>query len=162
METLNKNFNLMISQLKSQQQKLILSERHSAWEHVARKLAHEIKNPLSSLRSATETFSRAKKAAQKKQLLGVILQDVQRLDRLITDISQASRIDHEIMGQNLELVDHFGVNKNLDHNPNIQYNLSLYNRKQSDQHIIDYFIIHLILECLHFHHNQHNYHPNIQ
>ena len=68
-------------------------------------MAHEIKNPLSSLRSATETFSRAKTAAQKKQLLDVILQDVQRLDRLITDISQASRVDHEIMGQNLILVD---------------------------------------------------------
>ena len=49
MEILNKNFNLMISQLKSQQHKLILSERHSAWEHVARKLAHEIKNPLTPI-----------------------------------------------------------------------------------------------------------------
>ena len=49
MEILNKNFNSMIDQLKSQQNKLILSERHSAWEHVARKLAHEIKNPLTPI-----------------------------------------------------------------------------------------------------------------
>jgi two-component system sensor histidine kinase ChvG len=57
------------------------------------------------LRSATETFSRAKTAAQKKQLLNVILQDVQRLDRLITDISQASRVDTEIIGQDRDPVD---------------------------------------------------------
>jgi len=49
LETLNKNFNLMIDQLKSQQEKLLLSERHEAWENVARKLAHEIKNPLTPI-----------------------------------------------------------------------------------------------------------------
>ena len=43
-ELLNKNFNSMINQLKDQQEKLVISERHEAWEHVARKLAHEIKN----------------------------------------------------------------------------------------------------------------------
>ena len=45
MEVLNKNFNLMIDQLKFQQEKLIVNERHEAWESLARKLAHEIKNP---------------------------------------------------------------------------------------------------------------------
>ena len=49
LETLNKNFNLMIDRLKSQQEKLLLSERHEAWENVARKLAHEIKNPLTPI-----------------------------------------------------------------------------------------------------------------
>ncbi len=82
-----------------------LQKRIQATASFAADVAHEIKNPLSSLRSATETFSRTKTAAQKKQLMGVILQDVQRLDRLITDISQASRIDNEIMGQSLVLVD---------------------------------------------------------
>ena len=48
-ETLNKNFNLMIDQLKNQQEKLLLNERHEAWENVARKLAHEIKNPLTPI-----------------------------------------------------------------------------------------------------------------
>ena len=43
LETLNKNFNLMIDRLKLQQEKLLLNERHDAWENVARKLAHEIK-----------------------------------------------------------------------------------------------------------------------
>jgi len=82
-----------------------LQKRIQATASFAADVAHEIKNPLSSLRSATETLSRTKTTAQKKQLFGVILQDVQRLDRLISDISQASRVDHEIMGQNLTLVD---------------------------------------------------------
>ena len=58
-----------------------LQKRIQATASFAADVAHEIKNPLSSLRSATETFSRTKTAAQKKQLLDVILQDVQRLDR---------------------------------------------------------------------------------
>jgi len=48
-EKLNENFNSMIDKLKKQQDKLLLSERHSAWENVARKLAHEIKNPLTPI-----------------------------------------------------------------------------------------------------------------
>ena len=82
-----------------------LQKRIQATASFAADVAHEIKNPLSSLRSATETFSRTKTAAQKKQLLNVILQDVQRLDRLITDISQASRVDTEIIGQDRDPVD---------------------------------------------------------
>ena len=49
LEILNKNFNLMIERLKNQQDKLLLNERHEAWENVARKLAHEIKNPLTPI-----------------------------------------------------------------------------------------------------------------
>lgn len=82
-----------------------LQKRIQATAAFAADVAHEIKNPLSSLRSATETFSRAKTAAQKKKLLAVILQDVQRLDRLISDISQASRVDTEIIGQIRDPVD---------------------------------------------------------
>ena len=82
-----------------------LQKRIQATAAFAADVAHEIKNPLSSLRSATETFSRAKTGAQKKQLMAVILQDVQRLDRLITDISQSSRVDNEIIRQELVPVD---------------------------------------------------------
>ncbi len=49
LEKLNKNFNLMIDRLKTQQNKLLANERHDAWEHVARKIAHEIKNPLTPI-----------------------------------------------------------------------------------------------------------------
>jgi two-component system sensor histidine kinase ChvG len=90
-----------------------LQKRIQATAAFAADVAHEIKNPLSSLRSATETFSRAKTAAQKKQLLNVILQDVQRLDRLISDISQASRVDTEIIGQDLDPVDFAGLIENF-------------------------------------------------
>jgi len=53
MEILNKNFNLMTDQLKAQQEKLIINERHEAWESLARKLAHEIKNPLTPIQLTT-------------------------------------------------------------------------------------------------------------
>ena len=56
-EALNKNFNLMIERLKMQQDKLLLSERHEAWENVARKLAHEIKNPLTPIQLIIDRFN---------------------------------------------------------------------------------------------------------
>ena len=63
---LNKNFNSMIVRLKEQQDKLLITERYEAWETVARKLAHEIKNPLTSLRSAVETLSIIKDKRKKQ------------------------------------------------------------------------------------------------
>ena len=59
-------------------------------------VSHELKNPLTSLRSAVETLSLAKTDAAKEKLLGIIAEDVGRLDRLITDISNASRLDAEM------------------------------------------------------------------
>ncbi len=82
-----------------------LQKRVQATAAFAADVSHELKNPLSSLQSATESFSHAKTVGQRKKLLDIILQDVQRLDRLISDISQASRVDEEIMGHNGTLVD---------------------------------------------------------
>ncbi len=59
-------------------------------------VAHEIKNPLTSLRSATETLQTAKTEEQRGKLLAILLNDVTRMDRLITDISKASRMDAEL------------------------------------------------------------------
>ena len=73
-----------------------LWRRMDAIEHFAADVAHEIKNPLSSLRSAVETVTRVKEPAQRERLMAIILDDVQRLDRLITDISDASRLDAEM------------------------------------------------------------------
>lgn len=70
--------------------------RMDAIEGFAADVAHEIKNPLTSLRSAVETVARVEDPQQQKKLMGIILDDVQRLDRLISDISDASRIDAEI------------------------------------------------------------------
>ena len=57
-EKLNENFNSMIDKLKKQQDKLLLSERHAAWENVARKLAHEIKNPLTPIQLSIDRIKR--------------------------------------------------------------------------------------------------------
>jgi len=73
-----------------------LWQRMDAIERFAADVAHEIKNPLTSLRSAVETVSRVEDPAQQKKLMSIILDDIQRLDRLISDISDASRLDAEL------------------------------------------------------------------
>ncbi len=73
-----------------------LWQRMDAIEHFAADVAHEIKNPLTSLRSAVELVTDIKDARKRRRLLAVIAQDVQRIDRLITDISEASRVDAEL------------------------------------------------------------------
>jgi two-component system sensor histidine kinase ChvG len=70
--------------------------RMSAIESFASDVAHEIKNPLSSLRSAVETAVRVDDPVKQRRLLEIILDDVERLSRLITDISDASRLDAEL------------------------------------------------------------------
>ena len=70
--------------------------RMDAIERFAADVAHEIKNPLTSLRSAVETVQRVTDENQRNRLLAIIKDDVQRLDRLISDISNASRIDAEL------------------------------------------------------------------
>lgn len=82
-----------------------LWHRISAIESFAADVAHEIKNPLSSLRSAVETATRIEDPAKQRRLMAIILNDVQRLDRLITDISDASRLDAELGRLELEPVD---------------------------------------------------------
>jgi two-component system sensor histidine kinase ChvG len=79
--------------------------RMDAIERFAADVSHEIKNPLSSIRSAIETLMRIEDPGQQKRLLAIINQDVQRLDRLITDISDASRIDAELSRSVTEPVD---------------------------------------------------------
>jgi two-component system sensor histidine kinase ChvG len=73
-----------------------LYARIEAIESFAADVSHELKNPLTSLRSAVETLPIAKTEEARKRLLDVIQHDVRRLDRLITDISDASRLDAEL------------------------------------------------------------------
>jgi len=70
--------------------------RMDATERFAADVAHEIKNPLSSIRSAIETLPRIEDPGRRAQLLAIISDDVVRLDRLISDISDASRVDAEL------------------------------------------------------------------
>jgi two-component system sensor histidine kinase ChvG len=79
--------------------------RMEAIESFAADVAHELKNPLTSIRSATETLEIATKPESRDKLMRVIKNDVARMDRLITDISNASRLDAELAREAREAVD---------------------------------------------------------
>ena len=79
-----------------------LYERIESNEQFAADVAHEIKNPLASLRSAVGTLRIAKRDDQREKLLDVIDHDVRRLDRLVSDISNASRLDSELVKEEAE------------------------------------------------------------
>jgi two-component system, OmpR family, sensor histidine kinase ChvG len=82
-----------------------LYDRIDAIESFAADVAHELKNPLTSLRSAVEMLERTNDAANRKHLAEVVRNDVKRIDRLITDISAASRLDAELSRGHSEPVD---------------------------------------------------------
>jgi len=82
-----------------------LAHRIGAIENFAADVAHEIKNPLTSLRSAVETAERVQDPAMQRRLMLVIRDDVDRLDRLISDISNASRLDAELSRDELQSID---------------------------------------------------------
>ncbi|HEV7415943.1 MAG TPA: sensor histidine kinase [Tianweitania sediminis] len=79
--------------------------RIEAIESFAADVAHELKNPLTSLRSAVETLPLAKKPEARERLMEIIQHDVRRLDRLISDISDASRLDAELAREDAGKVD---------------------------------------------------------
>ncbi len=82
-----------------------LYNRIEAIERFAADVAHELKNPLTSLRSAVETLPRARTARDRERLTAIIQHDVRRLDRLISDISNASRLDAELARESADEVD---------------------------------------------------------
>ncbi len=88
-----------------------LYDRIDAIESFAADVAHELKNPLTSLRSAVEMLERTKDSANREHLAEVVRNDVKRIDRLITDISGASRLDAELSRGHSEPVD---ISKLLD------------------------------------------------
>ena len=82
-----------------------LYDRIDAIESFAADVSHEIKNPLTSLRSAVDMFTRAKDDESRLRLLNIVRADVKRVDRLITDISDASRLDAELSRETATPVD---------------------------------------------------------
>ncbi len=90
-----------------------LYDRIDANEQFAADVAHEIKNPLASLRSAVGTLRVAKRVDQREKLLDVIDHDVRRLDRLVSDISNASRLDSELVKEDEESFDLLKMLRNL-------------------------------------------------
>ncbi|MEM9205048.1 MAG: sensor histidine kinase [Pseudomonadota bacterium] len=82
-----------------------LYKRMEAIERFAADVAHELKNPLTSLRSAVETLPRVKRPEDRDRLIEIVQHDVRRLDRLISDISDASRLDAELARSEADIVD---------------------------------------------------------
>lgn len=82
-----------------------LRQRIDATDAFAADVTHELKNPLASLRSAADALPRAADQEQHAQLIAIIQDDVRRLDRLITDIAEASRLDAELSRARLEPID---------------------------------------------------------
>lgn len=82
-----------------------LYDRIDAIESFAADVAHELKNPLTSLKSAVDMLTRAKDEESRARLISIVRNDVKRIDRLITDISQASRLDAELSREPAEPVD---------------------------------------------------------
>ena len=107
MELLNKNFNLMIEKLKNQQEKLLTSERHEAWESVARKLAHEIKNPLTPIQLTIDNLNskyleniEQEKKEKYKQNLQTILKQIKQIENLVDEFSDFARMPKPLLKQN--------------------------------------------------------------
>ena len=99
LETLNKNFNMMIDQLKSQQEKLLITERHEAWENVARKLAHEIKNPLTPIQLTIDRlknkYSEMINTSDKDNFndyLKTIIKQIKQIENLVNEFSDFARM----------------------------------------------------------------------
>ena len=99
LELLNKNFNLMIDRLKNQQEKLIINERHEAWESLARKLAHEIKNPLTPiqltidrLRNKYSNLLESKESKNFEENLKIINNQIKQIGNLVNEFSDFARM----------------------------------------------------------------------
>jgi two-component system, OmpR family, sensor histidine kinase ChvG len=90
-----------------------LYDRIDANEQFAADVAHEIKNPLASLRSAIGSLRFVKKDEQREKLLDVIEHDVRRLDRLVSDISNASRLDSELVKEDEQSFDLLNMMRNI-------------------------------------------------
>ena len=107
MEILNKNFNSMISRLRNQQSKLIINERYKAWGNLARKLAHEIKNPLTPIqlsidRIKTKYSSHIKDIDQKnfEENLKIINNQIKQIENLVNEFSDFARMPKPILKEN--------------------------------------------------------------
>ena len=107
MEILNRNFNLMTDKLKNQQEKLIINERHEAWGNLARKLAHEIKNPLTPIqltidRIKNKYLSQVTVEDQNnfKENLKIINNQIKQIENLVNEFSDFARMPKPVLKDN--------------------------------------------------------------
>ena len=132
MEILNKNFNSMLDQLKLQQEKLIVNERHEAWESLARKLAHEIKNPLTPIQLTIDRlkdkYSNKIENHEKEDFeksLKIIGKQINQIENLVNEFSDFARMPKPILKDN-NLISLIKENINLitELDPKIQINFN--------------------------------------
>jgi two-component system, NtrC family, nitrogen regulation sensor histidine kinase NtrY len=131
MEILNKNFNSMIIQLKSQQEKLLITERHEAWGNLARKLAHEIKNPLTPIQLTIDRlrnkYSDLMQTEEKKNFienLGIINKQIKQIENLVNEFSDFARMPKPIFKDNnlvLIITENIKLLSELDSNIKIDF-----------------------------------------
>ncbi len=107
LEILNKNFNLMIDRLRNQQEKLIINERHEAWSNLARKLAHEIKNPLTPIQLTIDRmktkYSNQVNEKEKQNFdenLKIINNQIKQIGNLVNEFSDFARMPKPILKEN--------------------------------------------------------------
>ena len=107
LEILNKNFNLMIDRLRNQQEKLIINERHEAWSNLARKLAHEIKNPLTPIQLTIDRmkskYSNQVNENEKENFdenLKIINNQIKQIGNLVNEFSDFARMPKPILKEN--------------------------------------------------------------
>ena len=130
LEILNRNFNLMIDRLRTQQEKLIINERHEAWGSLARKLAHEIKNPLTPIQL---TIDRIKHKYENqitdeskdafKDNLKIINNQIKQIEKLVNEFSDFARMPKPVFINNdivLIINDNINLLKEID--PSIKFN----------------------------------------
>ena len=107
LETLNRNFNLMIAKLSSQQEKLIINERHEAWGNLARKLAHEIKNPLTPIQLTIDRIKSKylNQISENDKInfeenLKIINNQIKQIGNLVNEFSNFARMPKPILKKN--------------------------------------------------------------
>jgi two-component system nitrogen regulation sensor histidine kinase NtrY len=107
LETLNKNFNSMIARLKDQQEKLLINERHEAWGNLARKLAHEIRNPLTPIQLTIDRLQSkysdqisSKDQDNYKENLNIIKNQIKQIGNLVSEFSDFARMPKPVLKDN--------------------------------------------------------------
>ena len=129
MELLNKNFNSMIDKLKNQQNKLLSNERHEAWETVARKMAHEIKNPLTPIQLTIDNLNSKylpelsfEKKEKYQDNLKTILKQIKQIENLVNEFSDFARMPKphinnndliKVLNENIELLKKIDTTVNI-------------------------------------------------
>ena len=117
LKLLNKNFNQMIERLKEQQDKLLITERYEAWESVARKLAHEIKNPLTPIQLSIDSLREKYKnkltqdSKDFEKYLETINRQIKDIEKLVNEFSNFARMPRPIF-KKIDLTQI--INKSLD------------------------------------------------